>query len=161
MLIGDQRAKISLGECLMETLENPPKHPTAEEISVPHTQILESSISVILFTTQIMSFSGSETAMRKKIDKLFMMGKLVLKDVQAFILETCEHVTLHVRMHLADAIKVMELDYPAGPNLITRTLRSNELYFLLNTPDGVQATGCQNIVSWHLRKHQIETDCLS
>lgn len=56
--------------------------------------------------------------MRNKIDKLFVMSKLVLKDVQAFILGTCEYVTLHVRMHLADAIKVMELDYPAGPNLI-------------------------------------------
>jgi hypothetical protein len=42
---------------------------------------------------------------------------------------------LHVRMHTADAIKVMELDYPGGPNLITWTLRSNELYFLSTIPD--------------------------
>lgn len=56
--------------------------------------------------------------MRNKIDKLFVMSKLVLKDVQAFILGTCEYVTWHVRMHLADAIKAMKLDYPAGPNLI-------------------------------------------
>lgn len=56
--------------------------------------------------------------MRNKIDKLFVMSKLVLKDVQAFILGTCEYVTWHVRMHLADAIKVMKLDYPSGPNLI-------------------------------------------
>ena len=57
--------------------------------------------------------------MRNEIDELFVMGQLALKDVQAFILGTCEDVTLHVRMHIADAIKVMELDYPGGPNLIT------------------------------------------
>jgi hypothetical protein len=32
---------------------------------------------------------------------------------------TGDFVTLHVEMYLADVIKVMELDYAAGPNLIT------------------------------------------
>ncbi|KAL6068983.1 hypothetical protein STEG23_032099, partial [Scotinomys teguina] len=41
------------------------------------------------FTTQIMSVSGAGIAMRDKIDKVFVMHKLALKDAQAFILETC------------------------------------------------------------------------